>query len=72
MFCRGCERWSSPPTAWVNAQPESRELLGKLSSAVAWSQLTLSTLPQKDLPSPPKGPTYRRRLHLDRTPFPPD
>ena len=28
-FCRGCERFASPPTAWVYALPESRELLGK-------------------------------------------
>lgn len=26
-FCRGCERWLQPPTHWLNAQPESRELL---------------------------------------------
>lgn len=26
-FCKGCDRWLSPPTAWVAAQPESRELL---------------------------------------------
>lgn len=29
-FCRGCERFLSPPQAWVHAQPESRELLGGL------------------------------------------
>ena len=28
-FCRGCERWFSPPGAWMTAQPESRELLCK-------------------------------------------
>lgn len=27
MFCRGCERFASPPNAWIVAQPESRELL---------------------------------------------
>lgn len=32
-FCRGCERFASPPNAWVTAQPESRELLGKSSSS---------------------------------------
>ncbi|WVQ62514.1 uncharacterized protein L199_000656 [Kwoniella botswanensis] len=26
-FCRGCERFLSPPQTWVSAQPESRELL---------------------------------------------
>lgn len=26
-FCRGCERWLQPPNHWLNAQPESRELL---------------------------------------------
>jgi predicted Fe-S protein YdhL (DUF1289 family) len=26
-FCRGCERWFSPPGAWMTALPESRELL---------------------------------------------
>ncbi|WVQ80344.1 hypothetical protein IAT38_002449 [Cryptococcus sp. DSM 104549] len=26
-FCRGCERFLSPPTSWVSVQPESRELL---------------------------------------------
>ncbi|WWC58250.1 uncharacterized protein I303_100788 [Kwoniella dejecticola CBS 10117] len=26
-FCRGCERFLSPPQTWVTAQPESRELL---------------------------------------------
>ncbi|ORY34325.1 RNA binding protein [Naematelia encephala] len=26
-FCRGCERFLSPPQAWMHAQPESRELL---------------------------------------------
>ena len=31
MFCRGCERFSSPPSAWVFAQPESRELMGELA-----------------------------------------
>jgi hypothetical protein len=28
-FCRGCERFLSPPQSWTHAQPESRELLGK-------------------------------------------
>jgi nonsense-mediated mRNA decay protein 3 len=27
-FCRGCERFLSPPQSWVAVQPESRELLG--------------------------------------------
>lgn len=26
-FCRDCERWLLPPTSWVAAPPESRELL---------------------------------------------
>ncbi|KAF8421264.1 NMD3 family-domain-containing protein [Tirmania nivea] len=26
-FCRGCERWLQPPSHWLPAQPESRELL---------------------------------------------
>ncbi|KAF8475627.1 NMD3 family-domain-containing protein [Kalaharituber pfeilii] len=26
-FCRGCERWLQPPSQWLAAQPESRELL---------------------------------------------
>ncbi|GMK56739.1 hypothetical protein CspeluHIS016_0305790 [Cutaneotrichosporon spelunceum] len=26
-FCRGCERFLSPPQTWVAAQPESRELM---------------------------------------------
>ncbi|WRT63701.1 uncharacterized protein IL334_000624 [Kwoniella shivajii] len=26
-FCRGCERFLSPPQTWVSCQPESRELL---------------------------------------------
>ncbi|KAI2472450.1 NMD3-domain-containing protein [Annulohypoxylon bovei var. microspora] len=26
-FCRDCDRWLQPPTSWVSAQPESRELL---------------------------------------------
>ncbi|ODO02025.1 nonsense-mediated mRNA decay protein 3 [Cryptococcus wingfieldii CBS 7118] len=26
-FCRGCERFLSPPNSWVTVQPESRELL---------------------------------------------
>ncbi|WOO86070.1 60S ribosomal export protein NMD3 [Vanrija pseudolonga] len=26
-FCRGCERFLSPPTTWVACQPESRELM---------------------------------------------
>ncbi|EIN08160.1 NMD3-domain-containing protein [Punctularia strigosozonata HHB-11173 SS5] len=26
-FCRNCERFSSPPNAWIIAQPESQELL---------------------------------------------
>lgn len=26
-FCRGCERFLSPPNTWVTVQPESRELL---------------------------------------------
>ncbi|CAJ2512226.1 Uu.00g052410.m01.CDS01 [Anthostomella pinea] len=26
-FCRDCDRWLQPPTSWVTAQPESRELL---------------------------------------------
>lgn len=26
-FCRDCDRWLSPPTTWVTAAPESRELL---------------------------------------------
>ncbi|KAI2619176.1 NMD3-domain-containing protein [Hypoxylon sp. NC1633] len=26
-FCRDCDRWLQPPSSWVNAQPESRELL---------------------------------------------
>ncbi|EIW73303.1 hypothetical protein TREMEDRAFT_59468 [Tremella mesenterica DSM 1558] len=26
-FCRGCERFLSPPQTWIHAQPESRELL---------------------------------------------
>ena len=30
MFCRGCERFLSPPQTWQHAQPESRELLGKV------------------------------------------
>lgn len=29
MFCRGCERFHTPPQTWQHAQPESRELLGK-------------------------------------------
>ena len=29
MFCRGCDRFLSPPQTWVGAQPESRELLGE-------------------------------------------
>ena len=28
-FCRGCERFLSPPQNWVVAQPESRDLLGE-------------------------------------------
>lgn len=28
-FCRGCERFLSPPQTWVAAQPESRELMGE-------------------------------------------
>lgn len=31
-FCRGCERWFSPPGAWMTAQPESRELLCEFNS----------------------------------------
>lgn len=27
QFCRDCERYLMPPTQWVSAQPESRELL---------------------------------------------
>jgi nonsense-mediated mRNA decay protein 3 len=27
LFCRGCERWLQPPTHWLVAAPESRELL---------------------------------------------
>ncbi|KAK3353242.1 NMD3 family-domain-containing protein [Lasiosphaeria hispida] len=26
-FCRDCDRWLMPPTSWVSAAPESRELL---------------------------------------------
>lgn len=26
-FCRGCDRWLQPPSHWVRAAPESRELL---------------------------------------------
>ena len=26
-FCRGCERWLSPPATWTRAELESRELL---------------------------------------------
>ncbi|KAI1452753.1 NMD3-domain-containing protein [Annulohypoxylon moriforme] len=26
-FCRDCDRWLQPPTSWVTALPESRELL---------------------------------------------
>lgn len=26
-FCRDCDRWLQPPSSWVIAQPESRELL---------------------------------------------
>ncbi|KAI5922575.1 NMD3 family-domain-containing protein [Camillea tinctor] len=26
-FCRDCDRWLQPPSSWVTAQPESRELL---------------------------------------------
>ncbi|KAI0021538.1 NMD3-domain-containing protein [Xylariomycetidae sp. FL0641] len=26
-FCRDCDRWLQPPTSWVTAAPESRELL---------------------------------------------
>ncbi|KAI0165035.1 NMD3 family-domain-containing protein [Xylariaceae sp. FL1272] len=26
-FCRDCDRWLMPPTTWITAQPESRELL---------------------------------------------
>jgi len=26
-FCRGCDRWLQPPSQWVSAAPESRELL---------------------------------------------
>ncbi len=26
-FCRDCDRWLMPPTSWVTAAPESRELL---------------------------------------------
>jgi nonsense-mediated mRNA decay protein 3 len=26
-FCRGCDRYLQPPNAWIQAQPESRELL---------------------------------------------
>lgn len=26
-FCRDCDRWLMPPTSWVVANPESRELL---------------------------------------------
>lgn len=26
-FCKGCERWFSPPGSWMTALPESRELL---------------------------------------------
>lgn len=36
MFCRGCERFASPPSAWVFAQPESRELMGKLPLLGSW------------------------------------
>lgn len=28
-FCKGCERFLSPPNTWVACQPESRELLGE-------------------------------------------
>lgn len=28
-FCRGCEKFLSPPNTWIAVQPESRELLGK-------------------------------------------
>lgn len=40
-FCRGCERFLSPPQSWVHAQPESRELLGKLISrgCRGWAEL---------------------------------
>lgn len=27
LTCRDCERWLQPPTHWVSAEPESRELL---------------------------------------------
>jgi nonsense-mediated mRNA decay protein 3 len=27
LMCRDCDRWHSPPTSWVVAAPESRELL---------------------------------------------
>lgn len=30
QFCRGCERFLVPPSSWVQAQPESRELLAIL------------------------------------------
>ena len=26
-FCRDCERWLQPPSSWLSAVPESRELL---------------------------------------------
>lgn len=26
-FCRDCDRWLLPPTTWITAMPESRELL---------------------------------------------
>ncbi|KAI1336605.1 NMD3-domain-containing protein [Xylariaceae sp. FL0016] len=26
-FCRDCDRWLQPPSSWVTAEPESRELL---------------------------------------------
>jgi nonsense-mediated mRNA decay protein 3 len=53
MFCRGCERWSSPPTAWVNAQPESRELLGKsLTRVIERKMLMASALCLKKISRP--------------------
>jgi len=65
-FCRGCERYLQPPHGWVNAQPESKELL-----ALCLKKLRgLNKVSPFPIHAFMTGPFDRCRIHLDGTPLP--
>jgi predicted Fe-S protein YdhL (DUF1289 family) len=68
-FCRGCERFLSPPQTWVAVQPESRELLGKRChpGRMKLTTCTFSHLLEEDCETITESATDRRFVHMDRT-----